>query len=163
MCRRHSRTSFCRSAFAVSWKGQADCESKVRPCRLILTYFANASMSTNSELFLGIDIGTTHVKAALIDAVTLNVVASAEREVSLYMPQPNFVEQNPEDWWQAAVASVREALIGREAALVRAIGLSGQMHGTVCIDSSGQPVRPAIIWADQRADEEMHLLRYRLG
>lgn len=116
-----------------------------------------------TDHYLGIDIGTTHVKAALIDASTLRVTAAAHREIPLLTPQPTHAEQNPDDWWNLTIAAVREALTATDSTTVRGIGLSGQMHGTVCIDPSGQPVRPAIIWADQRADEELRLLRYRLG
>jgi xylulokinase len=110
------------------------------------------------ELLLGIDIGTSHVKAALVDAASAKMIATTLRETPLHVPKPGYAEQNPDDWWQAAVATVREVLTapGINPQHVRGIGLSGQMHGTVCLDASLRPVRSAIIWADQRSAHQVH-------
>lgn len=113
-------------------------------------------------MLLGIDIGTTQVKALILDPATLRPVASAAREVALYTPRPGWAEQHPGDWWAATITTIDAALdranIRRES--IRGIGFSGQMHGTVCVDSSGRAVHPAIIWADMRSiDQVDHLLQ----
>jgi xylulokinase len=112
----------------------------------------------SGELLLGIDIGTSHVKAALVDAASAKMIATTLREIPLHVPRPDYAEQNPDDWWQATVTTVREVLTapGINPQHIRSIGLSGQMHGTVCLDTSLQPVRPAIIWADQRSAPQVH-------
>jgi xylulokinase len=108
-------------------------------------------------LLLGYDIGTSAIKATLLDTETGTTVASArapsEEEMAIDAPQPDWAEQSPERWWQevqAATAALREEA---EEALgsVEAIGLTYQMHGLVLVDEAHEPVRPAIIWADSRA------------
>ncbi len=97
---------------------------------------------------MGIDVGTTGVKVLLIDE-TGNVLESATEEYSLSTPNPNWAEQNPEDWWEGTAKAVRSVL-GRAKARVEGIGLSGQMHGAVFIDREGNVLRPCIMWCDQR-------------
>jgi len=105
-----------------------------------------------SELYLGIDIGTSAVKAVLVDAVGgLAAEASAPLEVS--RPQALWSEQSPEDWWQATVDAVR-ALPAPLRAAVSAIGLAGQMHGATLLDRHLRPLRPAILWNDGRSSRE---------
>ncbi len=110
---------------------------------------------------LGIDLGTTTLKTAVVDAASGRVLAAAEREHPIEQPGPGLAEQAPATWWRIAVETTRRALA--EAAVapesVRGIGLSGQMHGTVCVDASGAPIRPAIIWADTRSSQEAEALR----
>src|SRR6266851_5234533 len=89
------------------------------------------------QALLGIDIGTTGVKAALFAANDGHVLSSAFVDYPLFHPQPGWAEQNPEDWWQATLAVTRSCLAngaqhGVTPADVRGIGLSGQMHGVVC-------------------------------
>lgn len=105
---------------------------------------------------MGIDLGTTEVKVVLIDEEG-GVVAAAGAEVPRpQTPQPGWSEQRPEDWWAAvcrAVGTLRE----RHPALcerVAAVGLAGQMHGAVLLDSDNQVLRPAILWNDSRASAE---------
>jgi xylulokinase len=101
----------------------------------------------SDDLLPGIDTGTSHVKATSVDAASAKMSATTLREIPLHVPQPGYAGQNPDDWWQAAVATVREILArpGISPQQVRGIGLSGQMHGTVCLDASLRPVRSAII------------------
>src|SRR5262249_55298741 len=115
-------------------------------------------------LLLGIDISTTGAKALLTDA-TGRVVASASRPLALSTPRPLWSEQNPEDWWQAITASIRQALdeAGTTGDGIAAIGLTGQMHGLVLLDEAGQVLRPAILWNDQRCGAECDLIRERVG
>jgi len=104
---------------------------------------------------LGIDIGTSGTKTLLVDRRG-NILASVTVEYPCYAPRPAWSEQVPEDWWQAAVKSVRLAL--KEArvkgAQVTGLGLSGQMHGSVFLDKSGKVLRRAILWNDQRTGAE---------
>ncbi len=101
---------------------------------------------------LGIDVGTSGCKTVLIDPEG-KILAAHTVEYPLYMPEPGWTEQDPEDWWQAAVAGIRKALAdsGVAAERIAGIGLSGQMHGMVPLDSEGQVVRRAILWNDQRS------------
>jgi xylulokinase len=115
-------------------------------------------------LLLGIDISTTGAKALLTDA-TGRVVASASTPLTLSTPRPLWSEQNPEDWWRAITASIRQALndAGATGDEVAAIGLTGQMHGLVLLDDKGDVLRPAILWNDQRCGAECDLIRERIG
>jgi xylulokinase len=104
---------------------------------------------------LGIDLGTSGVKSVLVDERD-HVVAEASAPIALSRPQPQWCEQNPQDWW-AAVAATLDLLRAdapRHMAAVGAIGLSGQMLGVTCLDGSGQALRPAILWNDGRAQSE---------
>jgi xylulokinase len=103
-------------------------------------------------LFLGIDIGTSSVKAVLVDEFA-TPVAQASMPLLLARPQPLWAEQDPGDWWRAVVAAVR-ALPAAPRAAVRAIGLCGQMHGATLLDAFGNVLRPAILWSDGRAGAE---------
>ena len=107
-------------------------------------------------LLLGYDIGTSSVKAALVDAQTGQTVASAQypdSEAPIMAKQPGWAEQDPEMWWdelkQATVRVAQKA--GGSLSDVKAIGISYQMHGLVCVDKAGNPLRPSIIWCDGRA------------
>lgn len=105
---------------------------------------------------LGIDIGTSGAKAVLIDPDGC-ILGLAGEDYPIDQPLPGWAEQDPEAWWQAACRAVQgalaEARIGGQE--VAACGLSGQMHGTVLLDPQGRPVRPAIIWPDQRSEAEV--------
>jgi len=105
--------------------------------------------------FLGIDIGTSAVKAVLVDESEA-VLAEAAVPLATARPQPGWSEQDPEVWWQAstrAVGMVR-SLAKAAFAEVRAVGLSGQMHAAVVLDEADRPIRPAILWNDGRAAAE---------
>jgi xylulokinase len=100
-------------------------------------------------VFLGIDIGTSSVKAVLVDEHGA-IVAQASDSLVVSRPQPGFSEQDPESWWRATVNAVRNLPAGARAA-VRAVGLSGQMHGATLLDAHDKPLRPAILWNDGRS------------
>ncbi len=112
---------------------------------------------------LGIDIGTSSVKTLVLEAERGETLATVGREYPISQPQPGYAEQDPDDWWDATVSTVRAAAAQAavEPAAIRGIGLSGQMHGTVCIDAAGRPVRPAIIWADTRSSAQCDDLKAR--
>ena len=106
-------------------------------------------------MFLGIDVGTSEVKALLL-APSHQVIGSAGAALAISRPQPGHSEQQPQDWWratQAALAQLRQDHPQAYGA-VQAIGLSGQMHGAVLLDAQDQVLRPAILWNDTRAAQE---------
>ena len=108
------------------------------------------------KYLLGYDIGSSSVKAALLEADTGKVVAHAfspEHEMQIHSPQAGFAEQHPELWWNElihATKKIQQQLPYKPDDII-AIGISYQMHGLVCIDKDHQPLRPAIIWCDSRA------------
>ncbi len=106
-------------------------------------------------LLLGIDIGTSSIKAALFDPDKAQIVAVAAREYPIYKPAPDRAEQDADDWWRASVDVVRRVVADSGRDDVTGIGFSGQMHGGVFLDRSLQPVAPAIIWPDQRSVVEV--------
>ena len=105
---------------------------------------------------LGYDIGSSSVKACIVEAETGKCVASTffpKSEAPIISKQSGWAEQNPEDWWQYLKSATGEVLATShiDSTDIRAIGISYQMHGLVCVDSDQQVVRPAIIWCDSRA------------
>ncbi len=116
------------------------------------------------EYFLGIDVSTTGSKALLIDD-TGNVVAVAASPHTLSTPRPLWSEQDPEEWWQATINSVRAVLkeTSIRADAIKAIGLTGQMHGLVLLDDAGEVLRPAILWNDQRTQAQCDEIHRRFG
>lgn len=100
---------------------------------------------------VGFDVGTSSLKGVLVDEDG-RVVARASQSYPLSTPHRGWSEQAPEDWWEALVAVSRKLTAGGH--VVSAIGLSGQMHGSVFLDTDGRPLRPAILWNDQRTDAE---------
>ncbi|MBR5068863.1 MAG: carbohydrate kinase [Bacteroidales bacterium] len=110
------------------------------------------------NLLLGYDVGTSSVKASLVDAQTGQTIASAQypdAEAPILAKQAGWAEQEPEMWWDELVQATKR--VAEKAAAVsslkdvKAIGISYQMHGLVCVDKEGKPLRPAIIWCDGRA------------
>ncbi len=118
----------------------------------------------SKTMFLGVDISTTGAKALLIDTEG-EVVGSASTPQTLSTPQPLWAEQDPRDWWAGIVASIRTVLDAAdvEGEAVRAVGLTGQMHGLVLLDEAGAVLRPAILWNDQRTGAQCDEIRARLG
>ena len=115
-------------------------------------------------LVLGIDVSTTATKAVLVDpAGEVRGVGSSQYAVA--MPYPLWSEQDPADWWQATGTAIRAALAAASVTgtEVEAIGLTGQMHGAVLLDSAGAVVRPAILWNDQRTAAECDEMRAAVG
>jgi xylulokinase len=113
--------------------------------------------------FLGLDVGTSAVKAVLVDDGQ-RPLADAEAPLGISRPGPLWSEQDPDDWWEATVAVLARLRAEQPAAFatVRAIGLSGQMHAAVLLDSADRPLRPAILWNDGRAQAECRLLTERV-
>ena len=102
-------------------------------------------------MYLGLDLGTSGIKAVLLDNQGA-LIDQASEALTVATPQPNWSEQNPEDWWQATlsvVAQLKQA--GHELQQVQALGLSGQMHGATLLDKNGTVIRPCILWNDGRS------------
>ncbi|AHY47472.1 Sugar (pentulose and hexulose) kinase [Rubrobacter radiotolerans] len=109
-------------------------------------------------MFLGIDLGTGSVKAALVGRDG-GIAGVASSPYSVRSPRPGRAESDPDEWWRASVRAAREALDRAGEATVEAVGLSGQMHGVVLSGTDGEPLRPAVLWADTRS--EAYLEKYR--
>ena len=101
-------------------------------------------------MFLGLDIGTSAVKAVLIDDAGA-VAATSSVALTVQNPHPSWSEQNPDAWWQAVREACAKLSDSSGYATVAAIGLSGQMHGAVCLGADLTPLRPAILWNDGRS------------
>ena len=116
------------------------------------------------SLYLGIDVSTTASKALLINRAG-DVVSCAVKPHVISNPHPLWSEQDPVDWWQATVASIRESLAEARVTgeSIAAIGLTGQMHGLVLLDENKRVLRPAILWNDQRCGDECDQIRTRIG
>jgi len=114
-------------------------------------------------VFLGIDLGTSSVKAVLVDGDDERIVDQASADLGVSRPAPRWSEQDPEEWWAATCAAVAALRARRATALagVRAIGLSGQMHGATLLDGGDRVLRPAILWNDGRSAAECDELERR--
>jgi xylulokinase len=115
--------------------------------------------------FIGIDVGTGGTRALLIDRAGKVLGSAVEEHAAFRSPRPGWAEQDPEDWWRAAIAAIRRLLAetGTAPEEVAAIGLSGQMHGAVLLDEADRVLRPSLIWCDQRTAAEAAWLTERLG
>ncbi len=114
---------------------------------------------------LGIDVGTTGTRAVIIDAEGKVVGGHSADHEPISTPQPQWAEQNPEDWWGATKTAIAKVLqsTGVKGREIHAIGLSGQMHGLVLLDKSHQVLRPSIIWCDQRCQAEADRITETVG
>jgi xylulokinase len=100
-------------------------------------------------MYLGLDIGTSGVKAVLVNDAQA-VIDQATAPLSVSRPKPLWSEQDPADWWRATNEAVHK-LDSQARRAVKAIGLSGQMHGATCLDAEDEIIRPAILWNDGRS------------
>lgn len=112
-------------------------------------------------MYIGIDLGTSGVKAILLNEQG-EVVASHTEKLTVSRPYPLWSEQDPEQWWQATDRAVKA--LGQLHSLqgVKALGIAGQMHGATLLDSQNQILRPAILWNDGRCGEECALLEQKV-
>lgn len=102
-------------------------------------------------MYLGIDLGTTSIKLVLTNE-TGDIVESVSRHYDLDRPHPLWSEQKPEDWWTGFCQAMDSLTSKQPLQLVKAIGLSGQMHGAVLLDKEQKVIRPAILWNDGRSE-----------
>ena len=108
------------------------------------------------QYLLGFDVGSSSVKASLVNIDNGQCAASAffpEKEAPIIALKAGWAEQEPESWWQYAKQALQKVMAdaGAKGEDIRAIGISYQMHGLVCVDRELKPLRPAIIWCDSRA------------
>lgn len=116
------------------------------------------------QYVVGIDVGTTGTKALLVDD-NGGVTADTTVEYPLLTPRPNWAEQHPDDWWDASVEAIRAVLAesGVSAGDIAGVGLSGQMHGSVFLDANSQVIRPALLWCDQRTQDQCDWINEHVG
>jgi len=114
-------------------------------------------------VYIGLDIGTSGIKAILVDA-SQHIVVQSTIALSISRSQQGWSEQHPEDWWQASLRAFKELYENapEEYAQTQAIGLSGQMHGAVLLGKNNEVLRPAILWNDGRSKPQCHSLEQRL-
>ena len=113
---------------------------------------------------LGVDLGTSGTKTVLFDAEGREV-ASQSVEYPLYQPQNGWAEQDPRDWWNAAVSTIRGVLekSGVNPGDVKGLGISGQMHGLVLLDENGEPLGRSLLWCDGRTQRECDEITQAVG
>jgi xylulokinase len=112
---------------------------------------------------LAIDLGTGSVKALIVDAADGRIIGQGAVSYPIERPVPGAAEQSPDRWWDATCAASRQAIRQAGSVTVAAIGLSGQMHGTVLLDSSHRPIGNAIIWADTRSAADAGAITVAVG
>lgn len=113
---------------------------------------------------IGVDLGTSGTKTVLF-AEDGTVAASCTIEYPLYQPQNGWAEQDPLDWWNAVCGTTKAVIAkaGISASEIKGVGLSGQMHGLVMLDKSGDVLRKSIIWCDQRTAKECEEITQKVG
>jgi xylulokinase len=117
---------------------------------------------TRADAVLGVDVGTTAVKAAVV-SVEGRLLGAASVEYPTSYPRRGWVEQDPDDWWRAACGAIRGALEESRRREVAAVCVSAQAPTMLPADAGGRPLRPALIWMDRRAEAECARLREELG
>ncbi|MBI1319135.1 MAG: xylulokinase [Candidatus Hydrogenedens sp.] len=114
------------------------------------------------SIVIGLDVGTSGTKAVAIDEGG-RLLASALVEYPLHCPHPSWAEQNPADWEQAALEVLSRLAQSIDARAVKAIGLTGQMHGSVFLDADNKVIRPALLWCDQRTAPQCEAINAKVG
>jgi xylulokinase len=116
-----------------------------------------------NDAFLGIDLGTSAVKALVVD-VEGHVRGTGGAEYPILRPRPGWAEQDPDAWWEATIAAVRQAIGWTGAGTtIAGIGFSGQMHGAVFLGEHDRPLYPAVIWADARSAKQAEQVTSLVG
>ena len=116
-------------------------------------------------MFLGLDIGTGGTRAVLIDRSGTVIASHSSEHAPIHSEHIGWAEQNPDDWWRAAKTAISGVLVdsGHAGSEIEAVGLTGQMHGCVMLDSNGEVLRPALIWCDQRTQPQCDWLTETVG
>jgi xylulokinase len=116
-------------------------------------------------MFLGIDVGTGGTRALIIDSRGKVIASGTEEHAAFASPQLGWAEQDPRDWWRACGLAVKKALAqaGLTGDAIECVGFSGQMHGAVLLDETGEVIRPALIWCDQRTEKQAQELGESIG
>ena len=113
-------------------------------------------------LYIGVDLGTSSVKLVLMDE-TGKIHGTTSREYKLYFPQPGWSEQEPADWYNEAIAGLKDLLKDVDKSEVAGISFGGQMHGLVILDENDEVIRPAILWNDGRTQKQVDYLNNEIG
>ena len=115
--------------------------------------------------FLGMDVGTSGTRAVLVEEGGRVVSSASEEHAPFRTLHPGWAEQDPEDWWRAALIAIRGAIAAAPAPAqpICAVGLTGQMHGAVLLDRDGAVLRPSLIWCDTRTQPECDWLTAEIG
>src|SRR3981081_3142140 len=116
-------------------------------------------------MWLGIDVGTGGTRALLVDESGKIRAGHTAPHEDMIMERPLWAEQRPENWWDAAQLSIRGVLkeAGATGEQGKALGLSGQLHCLVSLDSSGAVIRPSLIWCDQRSQQQVDFINQTIG
>ena len=114
------------------------------------------------KTYIGMDLGTSGLKMLLVTADG-SILAENTQTYPVSYPHPGWSEQNPEDWYAAALRGLEQLLAGQDASGVCGISFGGQMHGLVALDGSDNVIRPAILWNDGRTEEETQYLNEVIG
>ncbi len=116
-------------------------------------------------IFLGVDVGTGGSRAVLINSEGRILASAIAEHAPFASPRLGWAEQDPSDWWQASAAAIREVLADAKInpEEISGIGFSGQMHGAVLLDENDQILRPALIWCDQRTEQQCRDLTDKIG
>jgi xylulokinase len=114
------------------------------------------------EILIGLDVGTTGVRALAIDAATGASVHQAVAEYDILTPRPGWTEQDPDAWGRASMQVLTEIAAAVQGRVV-GLGLAGQMHGSVFLDAADRPIRPALLWNDQRTGRQCEEIVERIG
>jgi xylulokinase len=114
--------------------------------------------------WLGIDVGTGGSRALLVDAEGHVRYSAIAAHKDMLMLKPLWAEQDPDDWWQASQSALRSVLkqAGADGSAIRAVGLTGQMHGLVMLNARNEVIRPALIWCDQRSQRQVDFINSTL-
>lgn len=114
--------------------------------------------------YLGVDLGTSSVKLLLINDEGKSI-GSVNKEYDVYYPKVGWAEQNPEEWWEATYTGIKELidLKGIKNSDIKGISFSGQMHGLVLLNENDEVIRPALLWCDQRTEEQCEYLNNVIG
>ncbi len=115
-----------------------------------------------ADIVVGLDCSTTSVKAVAFD-MKGKVAARASETIPLHSPQPGYYEQNPTDWWRAVQESLRRITREIEPAKIAALAVSNQRETFVALDRDGLPLRPAVLWLDERCKDEVEPFARKVG
>ncbi len=109
------------------------------------------------------DVGTGGTRAVLVDHNGKLIASASSEHAPFRTPHPGWAEQDPDDWWRAALQAMREVLAAVPGVRVDAVALTGQMHGAVLLDKDGHVLRPSLIWCDQRTQPQCDWLHAQFG
>ena len=116
-------------------------------------------------MWMGIDVGTGGTRALLVNEAGRVLASATAPHDEMSMQRPLWAEQEPANWWSAATVAIRAVLAQSaiDPGAIRGIGLSGQMHGLVLLDATGEVIRPSLIWCDQRSQPQVDFINAKVG